>query len=118
MIETDVRILTTDEEIDAAIAAAADLPDEPAALSAEYIHSLDLVLIKIDDGSRLSIPREQLQGLENATPDQLANIQIFGGNDIAWPDLDVDHYLPYLLEGKYATEKWKQAHRPQRATAA
>lgn len=117
-MEREVIDLTTDAEIDAAIAAANELPDLPVAISAEYIRSLDLVLLKIDDGSRLSIPREQLQGLESATPAQLANIQIFGGTDIAWPDLDVDHYLPHLLEGKYATEKWKQEHRPPPATAA
>jgi hypothetical protein len=110
---------TTEEELDAILERVRldPEPDDPCALSAEYIRSLDLVLLKLDDGSRLAIPREQLQGLEDATLDQLAHIEIFGGLDIAWPDLDVDHYLPHLIEGRYSTEKWKQA-RAQRAVAA
>jgi hypothetical protein len=110
---------TTEEELDALLERARldPEPDEPCAIFAEYLRSLDLILLKIDDGSRLVIPREQLQGLEDATPEQLAHIEIFGGNDIAWPDLDVDHYLPHLLQGKYASERWKKA-REQRAVAA
>jgi hypothetical protein len=92
-------------------------PELPRALSAEYNRALDVVVLKIDDGRRLIIPREQLQGLEDATEAQLSQIEIFAGVDIAWPQLDVDHYLPYLLEGSYSTEKWKQ-ERKQRTVAA
>jgi hypothetical protein len=112
-----VKILMTDEDIDRALEAAAALPARPSAISGEYNRSLDLVLLKIDNGDRLVIPREQLQGLENATEAQLSDIQIFSGQDIAWPQLDVDHYLPYLLEGKYASEKWKKAREQQRVAA-
>lgn len=45
------------------------------------------------------IPRGALQGLSAATPSQLAGIQIFGGTDIAWPQLDVNHSLPALMDG-------------------
>jgi hypothetical protein len=110
---------TTDEELDAILQRNLldTSPPEPSAVSAEFIRSLDIILIKTDDGERLAIPRERMQGLENATPEQLVNIQIFDGNDIRWPDLDVDHYLPYLLEGRYSTERWKQGRKQQAAAA-
>jgi hypothetical protein len=111
------KIDITNADIDAALEAAKDLPDRPIALSAEYNRALDLVILHIDNNQRLVIPREQLQGLENATEAQLSEIEIHAGVDIAWPQLDVDHYLPYLLEGKYSTEKWKKA-REQRRVAA
>jgi hypothetical protein len=107
------KLEVTDADIDAALEDAKDLPYEPSALSGEYNRALDIIILRIDDGSRLTIPREQLQGLENATPEQLAHIEIFGGNDIAWPDLDVDHYLPHLLAGRYGTERWKQKRKQQ-----
>jgi len=109
----------THEELDAFLEQARldDTPGDPAALSAEYIRSLDLVLIKIDDGSRLTIPREQLQGLEEATPEQLAHIEIFGGDDISWPELDVDHYLPHLMARKYASERWNEARKHSQPAA-
>jgi hypothetical protein len=111
------KVAITDADIDAALEDAKDLPPEPAALSGEYVPALDLIILKIDDGSRLVIQRELLQGLENATPAQLAHIEIFGGNDIAWPDLDVDHYLPHLLAGKYSSERWKQSRKQQPVAA-
>lgn len=100
--------LTTEVDIKAALERARDEPPLPAALSANYNSELDAIVIRVDDGRRLLIPREEMQGLEDATEDQIAEIEIFGGLDIAWPQLDVDHYLPHLLEGRYSTEKWKQ----------
>ncbi len=111
---------TTDEELDAILERRRldPSPDPPIALEAAYDSRLDLVVLTLDNGERLTIPREQLEGLENATPEQLSNIKIFAGVDIAWMDLDVDHYLPYLLEGKYASERWKQARKQQQVVAA
>jgi len=111
------KVMISDEEIDAALERARLQPERPRAIAAEYNRPLDLVVLSIDNGQRLEIPRGQLQGLENATEAQLADIQIFAGQDIAWPQLDVDHYLPYLLEGNYASEKWKKA-REQQGVAA
>ncbi|HZL28113.1 MAG TPA: DUF2442 domain-containing protein [Acidobacteriaceae bacterium] len=102
-------VLTTDEQIDAAIERSKHLPELPTAIAAEYDSRLELIVLRIDDGRRLVIPREQMQGLENATEAQLSDIQIFGGTDVAWPQLDVDHYLPSLLEGRYGSEKWMRS---------
>ena len=111
------KVVITDEELEAALARARTLPERSRALSAEYSHSLDLIILKIDNGERLVIPREQLQGLENATEAQLSDIEITAGVSIGWRQLDVDHYLPYLLEGRYSTEKWKQARHKQTVAA-
>ncbi len=112
-----VRDLTTDADIDAALERARNAPPVPLAISAEYKRDLDVVVIHVDDGRRLFIPREELQGLEDATAEQLADIQIFGGLDIAWPQLDVDHYLLYLLKGEYSTERWKESRKRQAVAA-
>jgi hypothetical protein len=111
------RVRTTKAEIDAALERVKNEPELPRALAAEYNSALDVVVLRIDNGRRLVIPREEMQGLENATPAQLAEIEIHGGLDIAWPQLDVDHYLPYLLEGKYATERWKQERERHKVAA-
>jgi hypothetical protein len=100
------RDITTDAEIDAALERAKNQPELPRALSAEYNADSDVVVLHIDDGSQLSIPRKQLQGLENATEAQISQIEIFAGLDIAWPQLDLDHYLPALLQGIYGSDKW------------
>jgi len=101
-------VVTTDAEIDAALEYAKEQSNLPRAISAAYDRALDVIILKIDSGRRLVIPREDLQGLENATEEQIAHIEIFGGLDIAWPQLDLDHYLPALMEGIYGSDQWMQ----------
>ena len=114
----EVRDLTTDDDIDRALAEAATQPDRPAATSAEYNRDFDMIILRLDTGRRLLIPREELQGLENATEAQLSEIEIHAGVDIAWPQIDVDHYLPHLLEGKYASERWQQSREATKSASA
>jgi hypothetical protein len=50
------------------------------------------------------------QGLEHATPTQLAAIEISpSGYGIHFPKLDADLYLPALLEGFLGSRKWMAA---------
>ncbi len=108
--------LTTDEDIDAALEDARHLPPLPQALSAEYNRAADVIILRIDNGRRVVIPREEMQGLRDATPEQISEIQIFGGTDICWPQLDLDHYLPSLFEGRYGNQRWMQSlERPKAA---
>lgn len=109
----------TDEDIDAWLEEARNdtsSPD-PAPTSAEYNRALDVIVIKIDNGTRLVIPRELMEGLEDATPEELADIEIIGTQIIGWTTLDVHHHIERLMAGKYSTERWKQAHKPQPVAA-
>jgi hypothetical protein len=115
----EATLITTEADIEAALERARNdpEPDLPRALSAFYDRALDIIVLRIDNGRRLVIPREELQGLENATEAQISQIEIFSGLDIAWPQLDLDHYLPALVEGIYGSEKWMQSLE-RRAVAA
>ena len=103
--------LTTDAEIDAALEAAKELEGEPRVVSAEYVGGrADVIVLRLSTEGRLAIPREYLQGLEHATEAQLAEIQLWGGGiSVSWPQLDVDHYLPHLLERRYGDARWMAA---------
>jgi hypothetical protein len=103
------RIITTDAEIDQAIERANDLRSEPRVIGVEYRPGagLDLLILKLSDGSRRVIPREDLQGLQSAGKNQIARVEILGGGTgLHWPDLDVDLYVPGLLRGVYGNKKW------------
>ena len=105
----EFTVSISDEEIDAALEEAKLQPERPRAVSAEYVGGkADVVVIRLSTGGRLAIPREYLQGLEKATEAQLAEIEIYAGVSLAWPQLDVDHYLPYLLEHRYGSKKWME----------
>jgi hypothetical protein len=103
------RIVTTDAEIDRAIERASDLNGEPRVIGVEYRPGagLDLLILKLSDGSRRVIPREDLQDLRSAAKNQIARVEILGnGTGLHWPELDVDLYVPGLLRGVYGNKKW------------
>jgi hypothetical protein len=103
------KVVTTDAEIDAAIEQAKHMPDEPRAVHVEYVSGsgLELVILKMSDGRRHVIPREDLQGLATATPKQISRVEILGnGTGLHWPELDVDHYVPALLRHVYGNKQW------------
>jgi hypothetical protein len=103
------KIVTSDAEIDRAIDHARQLPSEPRVTEVEYRPGpgLDLLILKLSDGRRHLIPREDLQGLRSATKEQIARVEILGkGTGLHWPALNLDHYVPSLLRRIYGTERW------------
>ena len=106
------KIVTTEAEIDRAIERAAKLRSEPRVTGVEYRPGpgLDLLILKLSDGRRHLIPREDLQGLQSATKEQIARVEILGhGTGLHWPALNLDLYVPSLLRRVYGTKRWMAA---------
>ncbi len=103
--------VTTDAEIEAAletarIREAADGPD-PWVTHIEYLEGAHILVFRINNGLRLAVPVENLQGFESATPEQLRNYQLLGrGYGIDFPDLDAALHVDALIEGVYGNRKW------------
>ena len=106
--KTKARVVTTDDEIDAAIAQA-KIYDQyrPKAIAAMYRVKDDMLAIRLATGVELAIPRSLLQGLANADPREVAKVEIDDhGSALHWGSLDVDHYVPGLIDGVFGTRKW------------
>ncbi len=108
MTRPRARVTATDEQIDAARSRARQFEaDDRRAVGVAYEKKADLVTLQLDDGVRISIPRKLLQGLQDASPAQLAKVEMLGrGTGIHWPLLDVDHYVPGLLNHMFGTSRW------------
>ncbi len=106
MAKSAHKIVTTDAEIDAAIAKAELYPPH-AVIAATYDQAEDAIAIRFADGVELRIPRRLVQGLQRATPNQLKDIAIEGpGTGLVWPALGVAHYVPGLVAGTFGTRQW------------
>lgn len=102
------RVVTTDEQIDAAIAQSKVGPSHRA-VNAFYDPQDDKIAIQLADEVEVRLPRKRLPGLENASADDLSKIEIEGpGTGLVWPTLDVAHYIPGLLQGIFGTRKYMQ----------
>ena len=115
----------TDAEIDAALerGEAARL-HEPRATAARYDRQLDRVGGELTNGCTFAFPPRLAQGLEDATEDQLAQVEILGaGYGLHWEALDADLSIAGLLAGlfgarSYMARRAGQATSPAKVAAA
>ncbi len=108
MPKSKATVATSSEQINGALAQARKFAtSDRRVVSVEYERKPDLLTLYLDDGVRVSIPRTNLQGLREGKPAQLSKIEILGwGTGLHWPLLDVDHYVPGLLNHVFGTSRW------------
>jgi hypothetical protein len=95
----------TDAQIDAALARGRDvLAHTPRAAAARYDRKLGRIIIELTNGCSFAFPPRAAQGLEKASDDQLAGVEIAGvGFGLHWAELDVDLSVPALMAGLLGT---------------
>ena len=60
------------------------------------------VCIRLEDGREIRFPASKNRRLRNATPAQLANIELIcNGTGLHWPDLDEDLSVIGIIEGRF-----------------
>ena len=97
---------------------------EPRAGTARYDREHDRIVVELTNGCTFAFPPHLAQGLENATAEQLAQVEILGaGYGLHWEALDVDLTVPDLLAGLLGTKSYMarragQASSPAKAAAA
>ena len=85
----------------------ADVKNQPKAVRARNDRRMSRIIISLDSGLDLAFPPRLAQGLENATADELANIEISPlGDGLYWPAIDADLYIPALLQCVFGSKRW------------
>ena len=115
----------TDAQIDAALerGKVARLY-EPRGTAARYDRLLDRIIVELTNGCTFAFPPRLAQGLENATEDELAQVELLGaGSGLHWEALDADLSIPDLLVGLFGTKAFMARHAgrvtsPAKAAAA
>lgn len=95
----------TDTEIDAALQRGkVAAVSESRAVSARYGRKLGRMIVELTNECTFSFPPRLAQGLETATEDLLAQVEILGwGYGLHWEALDADLSVPGLLAGLFGT---------------
>ena len=82
----------------------------PIATAARYDRRIGRVVIDLSSGLSVVFRPRDVEGLDQAKPDQLAEIEISpSGLGLHFPALDADIYLPALLEGIFGSRAWMAA---------
>lgn len=110
----------TDAAIDAALGRSrAAHASEPRAAAARYDRASGRVIVDLENGCAFAFPPRLAQGLETASDDQLAAVEILGRScGLHWEELDVDLSLPGLMAGLFGTRAWMARHAGRATSAA
>ena len=114
-----------DAQIDAALEKGRQAQlSEPRAVKAHYSKARRRIVVDLNNGCTFAFPPHMAQGLEEATPEQLAQVRILGhGYGLHWEDLDADLSVSGLLAGIFGTKAFMarqagKAKSPAKAAAA
>jgi uncharacterized protein DUF2442 len=95
------------------------LRSEPRARAARYDRRTGRIHVDLTNGCSFAFPARRAQGLERASDEELAQVEILGlGLGLHWERLDVDLTVPGLLAGLFGTKAWMDRQRASRAGAA
>jgi hypothetical protein len=95
------------------------LDTEPRARTARFDAASGRVVVDLSNGCSFAFPARLAQGLEDASPDALAEVEVLGqGYGLHWEKLDVDLSIPGLLAGLFGTKAFMDRQRAARAGAS
>jgi hypothetical protein len=78
--------------------------DPSAVIEARYDPDADAIDLKFSGGGSMSIPRRIVPGLKRASESTIGSIVVSpAGDALSWPSLDVDVYVPGLVERAFGT---------------
>jgi hypothetical protein len=108
MSSTIIDSTNLQAEIDRARQAGTDADrTEPRAVKAWYDADTERIFLELTTGIVIGFPYRQLQGLSDATPQQLAEVETTPtGYGLHWENLDVDLGVPQLVSGLFGTKAW------------
>jgi hypothetical protein len=80
---------------------------KPRACAARYDRSTGRIVIDLVSGATFSFPAALAQGLEQASAEQLEQVEIAGaGFGLHWEELDADLTVEGLLAGRFGSARY------------
>jgi hypothetical protein len=82
----------------------------PRVVAVRFDAQSRLVIVDLHWGYSIAFPPERSQDLHDATPEELAEVEISGpGWSIYFPKLDTDLWVPAMVEGRFGNARWEAA---------
>jgi uncharacterized protein DUF2442 len=86
------------------------LATTPRAVAVHYDGENDQIVVRLSNDVELAFRPHSAQGLDGARSEKLSSIEISpSGLGLHFPDLDVDLYLPSLIENLLGSRRWMAA---------
>ena len=84
--------------------------DPSAVVGAQYDSTRDAIELRFRGGGSMTIPRQIVPSLDGVPASALGSISVSpAGDALSWPSLDVDLYVPGLVERAFGTRLFARA---------
>jgi len=104
MATTDIAAKDRERYARARARGQARVEDPSAVVQARYDSDIDAIELSFRGGGSMSIPRAMVPDLERAPVSKLETLVVSpAGDALSWPSLDVDVYVPGLVERAFGT---------------
>ncbi|WP_087000437.1 DUF2442 domain-containing protein [Rhizobium sullae] len=83
----------------------------PIPASVRFDSSSERIVVEFTNGAAFMFPARSLQGLEEATAAELAEVELLGETGLHWESLDADYTISGLMNGVFGTKAFMEAQR-------
>ncbi|MCL6708576.1 DUF2442 domain-containing protein [Pseudomonas sp. R2.Fl] len=102
----------TDQELDEAKRRwAEERAGRPVPVAVRYDATSGRILVDFENDAAFLFPARSLEGLEEATDEQLAEVELLGETGLHWESLDVDYTIAGLMKGIFGSKVFMEAQR-------
>lgn len=96
---------------EATLAVEQERAGSPVPASVRYDEASGRIVVEFGNGAALMVPACSIQGLENASVQQLQEVELLGETGLHWESLDVDYTIAGLMRGIFGNAKFMEAQR-------
>ncbi len=102
----------TDAELQSAKARwAEERLGRPVPVAVRLDRETERIVVDFANGATFLVPARALEGLEQATSDELAEVELLGETGLHWEALDVDYTIQGLMAGIFGSRAFIEAQR-------
>ncbi len=83
----------------------------PIPVAARFDRATERIVVDFVNGATFLVPARALEGLEDATIDELAEVELLGETGLHWESLDVDYTIQGLMAGIFGSRVFMDAQR-------
>ncbi len=83
----------------------------PIPVAVRFDRATERIVVDFVNGATFLVPARALEGLEDATIDELAEVELLGETGLHWESLDVDYTIQGLMAGIFGSRTFMDAQR-------
>ncbi|OLP59242.1 hypothetical protein BJF93_04955 [Xaviernesmea oryzae] len=82
--------------------------ERPIPVSVRFDPISERILVDFSNGAAFLFPARAVEFLQDATPEQLAEVELLGETGLHWESLDVDYSIEGLMNGIFGSRAFMQ----------